>query len=712
MAKSKGKQQSTGAHVRPSVAAASRRPVQPAEPERWTDRVVWACLHILVFLVPLAVSNPSIIGIEALPLTYDQFDIVKVFIMRAMVLVAGAAWSWGLLTRGGRVRVTRVEWLVLALLAWIVLTTILSVHPATAVFGKYRRFEGLLSFMTYMGAFFLTFQVVDRPARIRALARTLVTGGVLVALYGVIQYLGLDPAAWGRLPFEANRAFSTYGNPDLLGGYLIFPLVISLALAFSETENRMRALYWGAFLLVAFCWLVAFVRGAWIGGTVALIALGIAVARSRTRYTSVDWSFTGLVAAVLGLATVRSLSSTDAVMNVAARISSIFKFNEGSAQTRFQIWQAAIAAIKERPIFGWGADTFRLLFPRFKPEAYTQTAGYLSVADNVHNYPLQLATAIGIPGLLGLYGLFAWTLVVSARSAFSRDSGPGRLLLAGFWAAVLGYVVHLFFGLSVTGSTIFLWVAMGVLLSPSAEVREVRAPAWGALPAFGVVALCAVLFVGNGVYIAADHAYLTSKIVTTGAEAVSEAQRAVKLNPFNDMYRSEVGSAYKQQFEQAIGSGDAAAADLAFLGAEKEFQSVIDWVPMEYDNYVFFANLYNEAAFAYRDMSYAEKAIAVAKRGMEVEPFGPAIRLQLVTAYLTLGQPQLALEAAERAIQMDLSFTDVWVAIGESNRQLGNLEAAREAFQRALVLQPGRTDALAAVQAIDASLSAEATATP
>ena len=712
MAKSKGKHQSAGARVSATAAPAGRRQAPPVEPDRWTDRVVWACLHILVFLVPIAVSNPSVIGIDALPFTYDQFDIVKVFVMRALVLVAGAAWSWGLLTRGGNVRVTRVEWLVLAVLAWLVLTTALSVHPATAVFGKYRRFEGLLSFMTYMGAFFLTFQVVDRPAKIRALARTLVLGGVLVAFYGILQYLGLDPASWGRLPFEANRAFSTYGNPDLLGGYLIFPLAISLALAFSEQETRMRALYWGAFLLIAFCWLVAFVRGAWIGGTVALIALGIAVARSRTRYTSVDWSFTGLVAGVLGLATVRSLSSNDAVMNVAARITSIFKFNEGSAQTRFQIWEAAIAAIKERPVFGWGADTFRLLFPRFKPEAYTQTAGYLSVADNVHNYPLQLATAIGIPGLLMLYALFAWTLAVSAKWAFSRGSGPSRLLMAGFWAAVLGYIVHLFFGLSVTGSTIFLWVSMGVLLSPGAKVREVRAPAWGLLPAIGVVTLCAVLFVGNGVYISADHAYLRSKIVTTGAEAVSEAQRAVKLNPFNDMYRSEVGTAYRQQFEQAVREGDAAAAGRAFEAAEKEFQSVIDWVPMEYDNYVFFANLYNQAAFAYRDMSYAQKAVDVAQRGIQVEPFGPAIRLQLVTAYLTLGQPQQALEAAERAIQMDPRFTDLWVAIGESNRQLGNLEAAREAFQRALALDPGRTDALTAVEAIDASLSAEVTATP
>ena len=712
MAKSRRTYSQGGAERSGAAKGARPKPVQPAAPMALVDRIVWTCLHLLVLLVPIAVSNPSVIGIDALPFTYDQFDIVKVFVMRALVLVAGAAWTWGLLTRGGKVRVTRVEWLVLALLGWLLLTTVLSVHPATAVFGKYRRFEGLLSFMTYIGAFFLTLQMVDRPARIRSLARTLVIGGVLVALYGVVQYLGLDSASWGRLPFETNRAFSTYGNPDLLGGYLIFPLAVSLALALSEQERRMRGLYWGAFLLVAFCWLVAFVRGAWIGGSVALIALAVAFVRSKTRYTDVDWTFSGLVAAILGVVTVRSLSSTDDVMNVAARITSIFKFGEGSALTRFQIWQAALAAIRERPLFGWGADTFRLLFPRFKPEAYTQTAGYLSVADNVHNYPLQLATAIGIPGLLVLYGLFVWTLMASAKSAFSKGSGPARLLLAGFWAAVLGYVVHLLFGLSVTGSTVFLWISMGVLLSPGAKVHDLRAPSWGVAPAAVVVALCAVLFVGNAVYIAADHAYLNAQVLTPGEQATDEAKRAVRLNPLNDMYRTEVGSAYKQQFELAVGAGDATSAGLYFSEAEKAFRSVIDWTPMEYDNYVFLAHLYNQASYAFADRAYAEKAVVIAQKGVAVEPFGPAIRLQLATAYLTLGQTEQALEAAERAIAMDTNYPDLWVTIGDANRELGNLEAAREAYQRALALEPGRPDALQGLKGVEASLSVGATTTP
>ena len=144
------------------------------------------------------------------------------------------------------------------------------------------------------------------------------------------------------------------------------------------------------------------------------------------------------------------------------------------AKTRFEIWQAAIAAIKARPIFGFGPDTFRLVFPKYKPVAYTQDAGYLSVADNVHNYPLQLTAGVGIPGTLMIYGLIGWELVATARHAFDREAGYKRLLYASIWASVIGYVVLLMTGLSVTGSTLFLWVFLGLLAVPLAKIDRVQ----------------------------------------------------------------------------------------------------------------------------------------------------------------------------------------------------------------------------------------------
>jgi NADH-quinone oxidoreductase subunit H len=55
---------------------------------------------------------------------------------------------------------------------------------------------------------------------------------VIVAGYGLLQFAGLEFVQWGTLPFETNRAFSTYGNPDLLGGFLIFGALSTAAIGF------------------------------------------------------------------------------------------------------------------------------------------------------------------------------------------------------------------------------------------------------------------------------------------------------------------------------------------------------------------------------------------------------------------------------------------------------------------------------------------------
>lgn len=706
------KKRSAGAPPRGSAAKTAQRPQAVAPAMDVFDRIAWVCMHLMVVLVPLAISNLSVIGFRGtLPLTYDQFDIVKVFTMRALLLVALAAWLAGVLVRGGRVRFTRVEWLVLVFLGWVLLTSITSIHPPTAIFGKYRRFEGLLSFLTYGGWFFLALQLADRPSRIRSLARSLVIGGVLVAAYGVAQRLGIDPGLWGQLPFEQRRAFSTFGNPDLLGGYLIFPLAVALGLVLSEKRRELRTAWWAAFALIGFCLLVSYVRGAWIGGTVAIGVVAAAAVVARAPWTQVDWAAAGVSVVLAVIETIRSLSSTDGVTNVVARIRSIFEFGEGSALTRFQIWQAAIAAIKERPILGWGADTFRLLFPRFKPRAYTGTAGYLSVADNVHNYPLQLASAIGIPGLLMLYGFFAWTLARSFRTVFAKDSGTERLVLAGFWAAALGYIVHLTFGLSITGSTVLLWLSLGLLLSPQASVREVSAPAFGLPAAAAVCGLCAALFVGNVVYLRADNMYLKARIGSQGMTRVEYAQKAVKLNPYNDMYRTEIGLAWQDLFISQVMQGvdDPQSRERAayYLSqAEREFLSVIDFVPTEYDNYVFLANLYNQASY-YLDAAYAEKAVEVARKGVEVEPFGPAIRIQLALALMTRGEFADAAAQAAEAADQDPNYVEAWMALGDARRLMGDLQGAKAAFERAVQLSGGRADAQQALKSVEASLAAK-----
>jgi O-antigen ligase len=704
-------------------ATTSGRTASRASADDWSlaRHISWWALLAMVFLTPIAISNLSFIGVR-MPLSYDQFDIIKVFLQRVFGLVAIAAWTWDVMMRGGRIRRTPVEWLMLAFFAWVAMSALLSIHPPTAIFGKYRRFEGLLSFLNYGVAYFVTLQLADTPARIKRLAQSLFWSGVIVGSYGLMQALGRDILQWGQLPFEVNRSFSTYGNPDLLGGFLMFGTFVSLGLALAESNLWWRGAYWFGFLVNSAVIITAFTRSAWVGAVPGFIFIAIFAFRQRAPWKLEDWVFSGSAAAVVTAFVVRSLSSQDAVMNFAARVKSIFEFDQGSAKTRFQIWDAAWTAVKDRPLFGFGADTFRLVFPRYKPVEYVKDAGYLSVADNVHNYPLQLAAGIGIPGMLMLYGIFGWVGVRSFRTVWTRDDDRNRLVIAGFWAACAAYVTHLLFGLSVTGSSFLLWVSMAVVLSPTAASVRVKSASWGPALA-GVVSVLAIIgIVFQFVYMQADKSYLMARIGAQGADRTAFAQRAVKLNPWNDMYRAEVGLALTDEAIAAINAANSAEdenrdalraqAQEAFNRAEASLRDTIAFVPWEYDNYVFLTNLYNMGG-QFFDPAYYQKAIEIGEQGRdEIEPFGPAVRFQLARAYAGVGRIDDAIRDLRISHDMDPAYHEVTTFLADLYVRTGDIASAIAVLEATESWSPGKPGIADKLAELRSAPSTEASPSP
>ena len=701
-----------GKQAPPSPQRAAAPAEAPAEAMSVTQRIAWWALLAMVLLVPFAMSNFTFLGF-GLPFTYDQFDVVKVFFQRVLGLVALGAWAWDLLRRGGKVRRTPIDWLILAFLVWVAIATVTSIHWPTALLGKPRRFEGLLSFVNYAVIYFLVLQFADRGARVRALARSLFFSSVIVAGYGVLQFIGWDPVTWGTLPFEANRAFSTYGNPDLLGGFLIFAVTVALGLALAEKNLVWRLVYWAGFGLNGLALIVAFTRGAWIGGAVGLALVGVVAWRHRAPLRRLDLIPAG-VSAALGAGIVwRSLSSTNDVMNIGKRLASIFQLSGGSGQTRTEIWQAAFAAIKERPILGWGADTFRLVFPKFKPVEYVRDAGGASVADNAHNYPLQLAAGVGIPGMLMMYGIFVWAGVRSFGTVFRRTDDPSRIVLGAFWAAAAGYLVQLLFGLSVTGTTFLLWAALGVVLAPTARIVEVKAPKWGTFAAVLVLAITALGIGYQSLILYADHVFLGARSNIVAADRTEAARRAVRLNALNGAYRAELGLAYAteaQGYLQEGGKADKAGEDTSiyeaavrrsFAAAEIAFKDAIAFEPDEYDNYVSLANLYNLGGQAIDKRLFAS-AIAVARQGLEIEPYGTAIRVQLAQALLNTGKTKQAIEVLEYCVSIDPTGGEAALLLAQAYYKQGRAAEALAVLRAVEAIAPGQTGVADAIKKLEA----------
>ncbi|MHB9148467.1 MAG: O-antigen ligase family protein [Thermoleophilia bacterium] len=676
-------------------------------------RTARLCLHLLVVIVPLATSDLRWTGLWDAPFTADQHDLVKVFFMRALVLVAAGGWVWHAFTRGVRLRTTGVEWVLAAFLGWVFLATIFSAHVPTAVLGKIGRYEGLLSLAAYGLLFFLTVQLVTTAAHRRALAVTLFLTGVAVSVYGILQYLGFDVVERGPLPFEANQAFATMGNPNLLAGYLLFPLTIGPVIALSETRSDRRAAFWAGVLVVATAWLTTFTRGAWIGGAVGLAAVMIFAVRVRVGTRALDWGFgmaAGIAAAVM---VARSVSSPSAVTNVIARARTLLEFRTGSGLTRLEIWQAALSSIRDSPIVGHGPDTFRLVFPLYKPAEYARDAGHASIADNAHNYPLQLASGTGIPGMLLFYGAVGWIMWRSLNAIRVRASSPDGLVLAGFWSACLAYLIHLLFGLSVVGSSTLLWLSLGVVLAPEAGRRLVRPVPGGALVTGVVVALLAVAFAGNAVMLTAD-AYAGRSFFAPEAERRLDAARtSISLNPWSYDYRSTLAGLHmdesttgldRLEAETQAGMDPTASMKIfeaTYQQAVSAFTDALDFSPLEDDTYPNLATLYIRGAQV--DPARYDDALALIRRRLSEAPFSPRLMLNAAVALSSTGRVDEAIGEAERAAELDPNYVEPRVLLGSLYAQTGDSAQARAFYEEALRLDPTQAIARAGLQALDAA---------
>lgn len=668
------------------------------------ERISWVCLHLLVAGVPLAVSNFTWLPGVELPFTYDMSELPKLFLLRVFTLVGLAGWIWHLRGSGAPFRTTRYRFVLLGLALWFALTTAVSVHWPTSLLGFYTRHDGALTFLNYLVVWFLAIQLLDRMSRVRSLARTLVIAGALVSAYGLMQFVGADPIDWGLLPSEAGRAFSTFSNPVLLGGYLLFPLLIAPALALSEKSSKWRAAYWAAFILVAGCWVAALTRSAWLGGLLALAALAWGARRRRIGLTTLDRSFMGGTLAVLVLVVLSTLNSASTTINVWERLASAVDLGSGSTASRLFTWGAALRAILDRPITGFGPDTFGLIFPQYKTLEMVQAIGSGSLADNAHNYLLQLAATIGIPGAVALMGFFVASLVATFGLAFPRlDDGAAQsstLVLAGFWAASAAYLVHLMFSLSVPGATVLLWLSLAALVAPSARAVEIRLPAPGAWASVVAIAAIAGLALVSVRPVLADNRYVqTVSTERTYEDRVRAAEDAVRLNPLNHVYRVGVGEmhwdafvSYQTQADDLAASGADPgpardAARQAFGAAERALVDANRFVGWDYPTQLLLVKLYNMGG-ATISPDYYGKAGALARESLGVAPVAPDMAVQYALALSGTGDNGEAERQLLAAVSMDPRLPRPHVLLGDLYRGLGRPEDARTHYLEALALDP------------------------
>jgi hypothetical protein len=176
---------------------------------------------------------------------------------------------------------------------------------------------------------------------------------------------------------------------------------------------------------------------------------------------------------------------------------------------------------------------------------------------------VQTLATLGIPGL----ALTVWALAHTAVRSYPYlrpAKGPARMLPLALWAALIGLIVTLTFETTLPGVTVWLWLAVGLLLAPISQ--PIAQPKRAVLVAAAVIGVALALWAGS--WLVADVAVGRAMQMQPGPAQVAELENAARLDPITPNYGWRVADAIvNEALAQQRAGQTAQAVDATMLGA-------------------------------------------------------------------------------------------------------------------------------------------------
>lgn len=417
---------------------------------------------------------------------------------------------------------------------WMVMLPLLAALASGVVSFLHADYQGpsldeFLRRVFYIHFALIALKEINTVERLRRMVLALLVAVAVAAIYGFIQFIdiqffptptpGIDPFVW-RQAFGI-KIFSTFGNPNFFGNFLVILAPITLALLLKRySENSGRVILFGisAMGVSAFLWhtdlfaawahidswtstlfvlaLIGFsfyavVQFSFLGLLFFLITLCVVVTESKGSWIGYTASFVSFLMLVLfyfsqfksekAQKTLRRAAIVLLVVCTAA-VGAYSRMRITSIRFRICTWVSTFEMAFMHPVWGNGVGSFRVLYPAFRrPQIFHIEGKHNTETDHAENEYWEVFQDEGLIGL----GIFLWFIstfsVLGVRSlrrftesSTIRDpvtgnrktlSDPRAYYMLGVLAAFWGMLMHNFMDVSLrfVSSGIFLWLLAGLI---------------------------------------------------------------------------------------------------------------------------------------------------------------------------------------------------------------------------------------------------------
>ncbi len=608
-----------------------------------------------IFLIPFV---PLIVATSPLlPTLFFPYITGKNFIFRILVeLLLG---GWIILALRNPAYRPRKSLLLSALGAFVIIVgfaTLMSENVFKSFWSNFERMEGYITILHLFAYFVVASTVLTTEKLWRIFWNCSFVAATIAGLYALSQTFG-----WFVM-HQGDRPDSTLGNATYLGGYMLFHVFVA-AFYVVRSEGR-KMLQWSYGVLAAFFVLIVYLtatRGAALGLVAGALAAALLTAVFGKEKPRLRKAAVGTVVCVLVLVGgFLAIRHTSFVQNnhVLERFASI---SLEAGQSRLLVWGMAWQGFKERPILGWGQESFNFVFNKYyNPEMYDQETWF----DRVHNVFLDWLIAAGLLGLLLYLSLYAAGLRALWRKIASA-SVTEKALLTGL---IVAYAAHNFFVFDNIASYILFFSLLAYLqtrsTSDTAPLLESRTPSQDTV--YRVVAPAVIVLTLLSVYAFNIKGMLVARDLVQGLSqnidpATNKSNLSINLAQFNQaIARNSFGmQEVREQLAQVASKINALDVDQSvkndfFTLARNEMQKQIDRVPSDTRFQLFMATLLDNWQKYQDAIPYLQKAI-------ELSPNKQVTYFEIGGNLLNQGKPQDALQAFKRAYELQPTYPDAQI---------------------------------------------------
>jgi O-antigen ligase len=342
----------------------------------------------------------------------------------------------------------------------VVVLVLLAIASVFVSIYRFASAWALLRLLLYVGAFYVTLDMVRSREQTRLLVFTILGVGTAIAFIGIIKYNGgIYPAFWDYGNGDIGRLNSTFFNANHAAGYL--GMALGLGLALFLHRSFMNSMIWSLpFLLILVALCMTMSRGGWASTLLALDFMLVLFLLKKGVSKLKVWSMASVLLVTLSLTILASNPMIE-------RLQSMENAREPSLTARMMVSKASSELIEEQPLLGSGLGTFPWSFTRVRP------AGLHLRFREAHNDYVQVISEMGLLVLIPI----AWGIYLVFRNGIRNFRETGSRFRTGTTLGALGGILAILihslfdFNIQITANGILFSAFIGLAIGTFGEMK-------------------------------------------------------------------------------------------------------------------------------------------------------------------------------------------------------------------------------------------------